>query len=83
VDPGERQFHFRLRPGDLRYTKSRGPTSDVPEHRRLSDARLASDYQDSALTFARLCQEPVENFTLGAPVKKPGRGGGGHLARER
>ena len=83
VDPGERQLHLRLHARDLRHTESRGPTSGVPEQRRLSDARLASDDQDGALTLARLCQEPVEHFALAGPVKKPGRRGGGHLAGKR
>jgi hypothetical protein len=78
MDPGERQLHLRLHARDLRHTESRGLTSGVPEQRRLSDARLAPDYQDGALTLARVCQEPVEYLALAGPVEKPGRKGGGH-----
>ena len=80
MDPGERQLHLRLHARDLRHTESRGTTSGVPKQRRLSDARLASDDEDGALTLAHVCQEPVEHFALAGPVKKPGRKGGGHLA---
>ena len=80
MDPGERELHLRLHARDLRHTESRGLPSDVPEQRRLSDARLASDDEDGALTLAPLCQEPVEHFALAGPVEKPGRNGGHHLA---
>ena len=80
MDPGERQLHLRLHARHLRHTESRGLTSEVPEQRSLSDARLASDDQDAALTLAHLCKELSERFALAGPVKKPGRKGGGHLA---
>jgi hypothetical protein len=80
MDPGERQLHLRLGARDLRHTESRGLTSGVPQQRRLSDARLASDGQDGTLTLVHVCQELGEHFALAGPVKKPGRKGGGHLA---
>ena len=78
MDPGERQLHLRLHARDLRHTESRGMTRGVPEQRRLSDARLASDDQNGALTLARLREEPVEHFALAGPVEQPGRRGDGH-----
>jgi hypothetical protein len=54
MDPGERQLHLRLHTRNLRHTGSRGLTSGVPQQRRLSDARLASDDQDGALTPAHV-----------------------------
>ena len=72
MDPGERQLHLRLHARDLSHTESRCLTSGVTEQRRLSDARLASDDQNGALTLAPLCQEPVEPFALGDPVEKAG-----------
>src|ERR671910_1520240 len=80
MDPGERELHLRLHARDLRHTESRGMTSGVPEQRRLSDARLASDDQDGALTLAYLGQELSEHLALAGPVKEPGRRSGGHLA---
>ena len=79
LDPGERQLHLRLHARDLRHTESRGMTSGVLEQRRLSDARLASDDEDGALTPAHVCKEPVEHLALAGPVQKPGRKSGGHL----
>ena len=78
MDAGERQLHLRLDARDLRDTESRRLPGDVLEQRRLSDARLASDDQDGALTLAHVCQEPVEHFALAGPVNEPGRKGGGH-----
>jgi hypothetical protein len=54
-------------------------TSGVPEQLRLSDAGLASDDEDAALTLAHACEEPVERFPLAGPVEKPGRNGVRHL----
>jgi hypothetical protein len=54
-------------------------TSGVPEQLRLSDAGLASDDQDGALTLAHVCEEPVEQCALAGPVEKPGRKADGHL----
>jgi hypothetical protein len=79
VDPGERKLHLRLHARDLCDTESRGIASDVPEQRRLSDARLAPDDEDGALTLARMCQQPGEHFALAGPVEKPGRVCGGHF----
>src|ERR671934_181118 len=79
MDSGERQLHLRLRAGDLRHTKSRGAASGVAEQRSLADARLASDDQDGALIFARVCEEAVERFALAGPVEERGRESGGHL----
>jgi hypothetical protein len=73
MDPGERQLHLRLHARDLRDAESRRMTSGVPEQRRLSDARLASDDQHGALPLAPLCQEPVERLALAGPVQKSGR----------
>jgi len=78
MDPGERELHLRLDAGDLRHTESRGMTSCVPDQRRLSDARLAADDQNAALTLADVCQHPVEGFTLAGPVEEPGRKGDRH-----
>ena len=79
LDPGERQLHFRFRARELDLTESGGMIGGVPEKRRLSDARFASDDQDGALTPAHVCQEPVEHFALACPAEKPGRRGDGHL----
>ena len=80
MDPGEGQLHLRLHARDLRHTEPRGPTNDVPQQGRLSDACLASYGQDGALTPAYVVQEPVEHFAFAGPVEQPGRKGGGHLA---
>ena len=78
MDSGERELHLRLHARDLRHTESRGIASGVPEQRRLSDARLASDDEDGAATLARVSQQPGEHLALAGPVKEPGRKGGGH-----
>ena len=54
MDPGERQLHLRFRAGDLHHTESRGTIGGVAEQRRLSDARLASEDEEGALTPAHV-----------------------------
>ena len=80
VDAGERQLHLRFYARDLGDTESSGLTSGVAQQRRLSDARLAPDDEDRALTRAQARQEAVEYFALVGPADKPGPGGGRHIA---
>jgi hypothetical protein len=80
MDAGERQLHLCFRARDLNHAESRGMVYGVPEQRRLSDARLASDDQHGALTLAHVCQESVDHVAFADAVDKPGRKGGGHLA---
>jgi hypothetical protein len=42
----------------------------VPEQRRLANARLAADDQDSAVSAARGIQQPVEHLALPLPAKQ-------------
>src|SRR5438034_6729305 len=80
MQPREGELHLRLHARDPDDPVPRGPLGNVLQQRRLSDPRLATDDENTALTLARLCQEAVEGFALGGSVQKAGRKGGGHLA---
>ena len=83
MDPCERQLHLRFSARDMHHAESRRPIGGVAEQRRLSDAGLASNDEEGALTPAHVCQEPVEGFALAAPAKQLGRQDVGHFRRER
>jgi hypothetical protein len=78
MHPGERQLHLSLDAADPRDTKTRSLPSDVPQQRRLSDARLATDDHDAALTLAHVCQQLVEQFALAGPAQEARVTVGGH-----
>jgi hypothetical protein len=75
---GEREFHLRLDPGDLRDAKSRRLPSRIVQKRRLPDARLATQHKGSALPFANLRKQSVEVFALAGPVEETETPIGGH-----
>ena len=70
MDPRERQLHLRLDAFDLGDAQARGLPRGVPQQRGLSDARLAADHQDGALTVARLS----EHARRGVGARLSGRG---------
>jgi hypothetical protein len=78
MDSSERQLHLGLHARDLRDTESRRLVGDVPKQSRLSDAGLAPNDQDPALTVAHLREESVEPLALARPVKEPRRERGCH-----
>ena len=83
MDPGERQLHLRLDAFDLGDAQARGLPRGVPQQRGLSDARLAADHQDGALTVARLGEHAVEALALACPAEEPQPPDGRHLAHSR
>ena len=52
----------------------------VPQQRGLSDARLAADHQNGAVTVTRLGEHGVEAFALARPAEETNPPGGWHLA---
>ena len=77
---GERQLHLGLDARDLRDAKARSLSYGVPQQRGLSDARLATDDENGALTLAHIRQQLVEHFALASPAQETWSTVGGHLA---
>ena len=80
MDPRERQLHLRLDAFDLGDAQAGGLPRGVPQQRGLSDARLAADHQNGALTIARLGEHGVEAFALACPAEETQPPDGRHLA---
>ena len=79
MQPGERQLHLGLDPGDLRDPESGGPVRDMLAAAPiLPTPGFAPDDQDGAVAVARVFQESVERFTLAVSVAKPPEGLGRH-----
>jgi hypothetical protein len=78
MDTGERQLHLGLDTCDLRDTKVGSLSCGVPQQGGLSDASLATDDEDSALTLAHVRQQPVEHFALASPAQESWSTVGGH-----
>ena len=80
MDGRERQLHLRLDAFDLGDAQAGCLPRGVPQQRGLSDARLAADHQNGALTIARLSEHGVETFALACPAEETNPPNGWHLA---
>jgi hypothetical protein len=78
--PGERQLHLGLDPGDLRDPEAGRLAGAVAQQRRLADAGLAPDDQCRARTAAYLVQQPVQHLALAGSAPERRRALSGHLS---
>jgi hypothetical protein len=70
MHPGERQFHLSLHAADPHDTKARGLARGVPQQRRLSDTRVATDDQNATLTLVQICEQLIDEVALAGAAQQ-------------
>ena len=68
MQPGERQFHLGLDACGSHHAAAGGVGEDVVEQGGLADTGFAAEHDHAASPGSRAQDEPIERFSLGAPV---------------
>src|SRR5690348_14591122 len=68
MDPSERQLHLGLHARKLRDSVAGGLPGGIAQQRGFSDARLAADDQDPALSASNPRQQPIEQLAPTGPA---------------
>jgi hypothetical protein len=68
MQAGKGELHLGLDAGRPRDAASRRTPPQVPQQRRLSDARFTPEDQDSTLPAPHVLQQPIKGFALAVPA---------------
>ena len=68
MQPGERKLHFVLHAHHPKHPATAGPLGQVLQQRRLAHARLAMEYQGTALPGPDSLNQAIQPSALSSPV---------------